>query len=96
LFVEEQISDFQGYELGDARAGQKKRFQKQPVVAFFTIGLRDKFLLFVAGETNNNILARFNSFDFQFAANLFTDITGLVVSQVILAPEFDGRGNQFF
>ena len=81
-------------KLGHAGTGLKEDLDQQPALAFVPIRHLNQPLLFIARQPLNGTPTDFDVFPSQHSSHLLAHIAGLIIAEVILAPEFSGRGNQ--
>jgi hypothetical protein len=95
IFVQEQIFDTNVNELAHTRTGQKKRLDEEPFLAPILIRVVNQSLDLASLQALNRSSPPRRSRDMQLMPNLLNDVLGLVVGEVMFAPQprglFDDR-----
>jgi hypothetical protein len=58
--------------------------------------MRNQLALFFTGETSDHSFSYLRPFNGKCSAHFFGHIVGLIISEVVLPPQFRGGGNDGF
>jgi hypothetical protein len=96
LLLKEHLVGFDVDELRDPGAGLEERLDEQPPRTLYPIRMGDQLAFLFSGEPGHDALSRLRPLDGQCPSDLFGHVVGLIIGEVVLAPEFCGGRNDRF